>query len=53
MFTVKEALTLALNGAPDKLIEAVKLGPDTKAVLEEAIDDGLIEVEELSAMGIV
>ncbi|KAH8595952.1 hypothetical protein B0O99DRAFT_686466 [Bisporella sp. PMI_857] len=50
---VKEALTLALNGAPDKLIEAVKLGPDTKAVLEEAIDDGLIEVEELSAMGIV
>lgn len=50
---VKEALAMSMYGEKDRLLEAVKLNPGVlRGVLEDAIDDGLISYEALSAMGI-
>ncbi|TGO34105.1 hypothetical protein BHYA_0212g00090 [Botrytis hyacinthi] len=50
---VKEALALSLYGEQDKLLRCVKLQPEVvRNILEDAIDDGLISYEALSAMGI-
>ncbi|KAF7937241.1 uncharacterized protein EAE98_001555 [Botrytis deweyae] len=50
---VKEALAMSLHGEPNKLLRCVKLQPEVvRNILEDAIDDGLISYEALSAMGI-
>ncbi|KAF5873492.1 uncharacterized protein Bfra_004953 [Botrytis fragariae] len=50
---VKEALAMSLYGEQDKLLRCVKLQPEVvRNVLEDAIDDGLVSYESLSAMGI-
>ncbi|KAF7881099.1 uncharacterized protein EAF02_006990 [Botrytis sinoallii] len=50
---VKEALAMSLHGEQDKLLRCVKLQPEVvRNTLEDAIDDGLISYEALSAMGI-
>lgn len=50
---VKEALAMSLYGEQDKLLRRVKLQPGVvRNILEDAIDDGLISYEALSAMGI-
>ncbi|KAG0646803.1 hypothetical protein D0Z07_6460 [Hyphodiscus hymeniophilus] len=49
---IKESLAVALAGDAQRLKEAIKLLQSTKAVLEDAIDDGLVSVEQLVGMGI-
>ncbi|KAK6605391.1 hypothetical protein H4I95_05197 [Botrytis cinerea] len=50
---VKEALAMSLYGEQDKLLRCVKLQPEVvRNILEDALDDGLISYEALSAMGI-
>ncbi|KAJ8065359.1 hypothetical protein OCU04_006047 [Sclerotinia nivalis] len=50
---VKEALAMSLYGEKDKLLRCVKLQPElVRGVLEDALDDGLVSYEALSAMGI-
>jgi hypothetical protein len=49
---IKEALAAALGGDSPKLKEAIKFLVSTKAVLEDAIDEGLVSVDQLIAMGI-
>ena len=50
--SVKEALAAAMGGDAQGLKEAIKLLGSTKAVLEDAIDEGLVSVDQLVAMGI-
>ena len=49
---IKESLAVALGGDAQRLKEAIKLLQSTKAVLEGAIDDGLVTVEQMVGMGI-
>ncbi|KAG9241138.1 hypothetical protein BJ878DRAFT_522311 [Calycina marina] len=48
---IKQALTQAIGGNTANLQEAVKLERGTKAILEEAIDDGLVSIQELAGKG--
>ncbi|RDW83437.1 hypothetical protein BP5796_04928 [Coleophoma crateriformis] len=51
---IKEALAAALGGDMNKIQEAVKLERNaSQAVLEDAVDDGLVSIDALTAMGIV
>ena len=49
---IKEALAVALGGDATRLKEAVESLPSTKRVLEDAIDEGLVSLDELVGMGI-
>lgn len=50
--SVKEALAVGMGGDATQLKEAIKILTSTKDVLENAIDEGLVTVEQLVAMGI-
>jgi hypothetical protein len=49
---IKEALAVGMGGDAQRLKEAIKLLQSTKAVLEDAIDEGLVTIDQLVAMGI-
>ncbi|TAQ85791.1 hypothetical protein B7494_g5887 [Chlorociboria aeruginascens] len=50
---VKEALAAGLEGDLERIHEAVKLEKGvSQEVLEDAVDDGLVSIEELSTMGL-
>lgn len=50
--SVKEALAAAMGGDVGGIKQAIKVLSSTKAVLEDAIDEGLVTVDQLVAMGV-
>lgn len=50
--SVKEALVLGLGGDVGGLREAIKVVGSARVVLEDAIDEGLVGVEQLVGMGV-
>lgn len=50
--SIKEALAAGMGGDAQRIQEAIKILGSTKAVLEDAIDEGLVSVDQLVAMGI-
>jgi hypothetical protein len=52
--TVKGALAAGLGGDVERIREAVKIEREvTQEVLGDAVDDGLVTIEGLVALGIV
>lgn len=49
---VKEALAAGMGGDAQIIKEAIKVVVNAKTVLEDALDEGLVTVEQFSAMGI-
>lgn len=50
--SIKEALAAGMGGDTQRIIEAIKVLQSAKPVLEDAIDEGLVSVDQLVAMGI-